>query len=198
MNLQDLINRWENSALNFSEAETLINLLITDNKRLENENREKEKKPDYKTYVLTHHHHEGTDIYPFKTAVDRGNWPSIQKMAEIFNIGGYCLDETERIYFDEIVEDLHILDADFKLVPPKSPVEPFPYNETNTGWNSKQICDAIFNANLTKYFIRENFILVKTDEPWRGEYHFTQKGYDAIIMYVSEIWKEDTANNGKN
>jgi hypothetical protein len=35
MDLSKLIDLWESSALNFREAETLINLLIIDNKRLE-------------------------------------------------------------------------------------------------------------------------------------------------------------------
>lgn len=35
--LTELINRWENSALNFREAETLVNLLIVDNRRIEKE-----------------------------------------------------------------------------------------------------------------------------------------------------------------
>lgn len=33
--LSELINKWENSALELREAETLINLLIVDNKRLD-------------------------------------------------------------------------------------------------------------------------------------------------------------------
>ena len=38
-NLSELIEKWQNSALNFREAESLINLLITDNNRLEKENK---------------------------------------------------------------------------------------------------------------------------------------------------------------
>ena len=37
MNLTQLIENWKNSALEFREAEALINLLIIDNKRLETE-----------------------------------------------------------------------------------------------------------------------------------------------------------------
>ena len=33
--LSDFINKWESSALSLREAETLINLLIVDNKRIE-------------------------------------------------------------------------------------------------------------------------------------------------------------------
>lgn len=39
IDLEDLIDKWTNSALNFREAETIINLLIVDNKRLEKENK---------------------------------------------------------------------------------------------------------------------------------------------------------------
>ena len=35
VNFSELLDRWENSALELREAETLINLLIIDNKRLE-------------------------------------------------------------------------------------------------------------------------------------------------------------------
>lgn len=37
--LTELIDKWINSALNFREAETIINLLIVDNSRLEKENK---------------------------------------------------------------------------------------------------------------------------------------------------------------
>lgn len=39
--LSCLIDKWKNSALNFREAETLINLLIVDNYRLESDVKEK-------------------------------------------------------------------------------------------------------------------------------------------------------------
>jgi len=46
-NLDELINKWIDSALEFREAERLINLLIVDNRRLEKANELCQQAADY-------------------------------------------------------------------------------------------------------------------------------------------------------
>lgn len=74
--LTDLIDRWQNGALELREAETLINLLIVDNERMELENEKFEKIKQWcEAYPL--------DIFPE---------PDLKKAAKVLKENGITLD----------------------------------------------------------------------------------------------------------